>query len=88
METWGSTAQATDARFGEHKGNMVYPVPLMYPKCGLCLSALLRQDDDGNFWAHLSYLADHSEKVVLKAVLGQRRHFHGNKVGVCKLVKR
>ena len=88
MKAWGCAAQAADARFGEHKGNMVNPIPLVYPKCCLCLSALLWQDDDDNVWAHLSNLADHSEKIVLKAVLGQRRRFHGNKVGICKLIKR
>ena len=83
MKAWGCATQATDARFGEYKWNVVNSIPLMYPQCGLCLSAFLRQDDNSNVWAHLSDFADHSEKVMLKAVLGQRRHLHDDKMGIC-----
>ena len=83
MKTWGCAAQATDARLSEYKWDMIDPIPLMYPQCGLCLSAFLRQDDDSNVRAHLSDFADYSEKVMLKAVLGQWRHLHNDKMGIC-----
>ena len=88
VEAGGSAAQPAHTRFDKHKGDVVNAIPPVYPKCCLCLSALLRKDKDGHLWAHLPYFAYHAKQVVLKTLLCEWWHFQHSEVGVSQLVQR
>ncbi len=54
----------------------------MDPLGDLGLPSGLRQHNDGDLSAHLSYLADCSKQAVLKASNNARWKLHRNKVGL------
>ncbi len=82
MQSWDIIAQTADTGIRKHERHVFYPAPLAYPSGGLGLSSGLWQHGDDDLWAHLSYLADCSEKVVLEASCGERRNLYHDEVSL------